>query len=310
MKRVVITGLGVVSALGRNVAEFGEGLLSGRCAIGPITQFDTSEHQVKIGAEVPNYVPEDHFDKNQLAQIDRFAQFALLATREAVADAGLSFEGELSERTAVVHGTGIGGQSTQDDNYHKLYAEGGKRVHPFTIPKLMPNAGCSQITMEFGIKGPAFTTATACSSSGHAIGLAMMLLRQGMADVAVTGGAEACLTHGTMRGWEALRVAAKDTCSPFSNKRGGMVVGEGGATLILETLEHAQARGARIYAELLGFGMSADAGNIVQPSMDGAVRAIRNCLSDAGLTTADVQYINAHGTGTPQNDPTETAAIR
>lgn len=310
MNRVVITGLGVVSALGRNVAEFRDGLLSGRCAIGPITQFDTSEHQVKVGAEVPNYVPEEHFDKNQLAQIDRFAQFALLATREAVADAGLSFEGELAERTAVVHGTGIGGQSTQDENYHKLYAEGGKRVHPFTIPKLMPNAGCSQITMEFGIKGPAFTTATACASSGHAIGLAYMLLRQGMVDVAVTGGAEACLTHGTMRGWEALRVASKDTCSPFSNKRGGMVVGEGGATLILETLEHAQARGAKIYGELLGFGMSADAGNIVQPSQDGAERAIRNCLNDAGLAPTDVQYVNAHGTGTPQNDPTETAAIR
>lgn len=310
MQRVVVTGLGVVSSLGIDLESFRNKLFSAQGGIGPITLFDTSQARVKVAAEVHDYVADDHFSSAQQSQIDRFAQFALVATREALKHSGLEITPELAERTAVVHGTGIGGQTTQDDNYWKIYAENSKRVHPFTIPKLMPNAGTSQITMEFGITGPAFTTATACASSGHAIGMATLLLRSGMADVAITGGAEACITRGTMMGWEALRVAAKDTCRPFSNKRGGMVVGEGGATLVLETLEHAQARGAKIYAEITGFGMSADADSLVAPSADGAFRAIRGCLRDAGLATEDVQYINAHGTATPQNDPTETRAIR
>lgn len=308
--RVVITGLGLISPLGHSVTEFSQRLFAGDCGIGPITLIDSDGLQTRIAAEVKYYDAKAVFDKGELTQLDRFAQFALLASRQAVADAGISFEGGLADRTAVVHGTGIGGQNTQDDNYWRIYGEAAKRVHPFTIPKLMPNAGASQITMDLGITGPSFTTATACASAGHAIGMAMLLLRSGMVDVAITGGAEACITKGTMMGWDALRVTAKDTCQPFSGDRGGMVVGEGGATLVLETLEHAEARGAKIYAELTGFGMSADAGNIVQPSQSGAVSALRGALRDAGMTPADVQYINAHGTGTPQNDPTETAAIR
>ena len=308
--RIVITGLGVISPLGHDLETFKFRLFNGESGIGPITLTDPTLLQTPIAAEVRDYDPTAHFDKSQLTQLDRFAQFALLASRQAVADAGLEFGGELGKRTAVVHGSGIGGQNTQDDNYHKVYAEGGKRVHPFTIPKLMPNAGTSQITMDLGITGPSFTTATACASAGHAIGISMLLLRAGMADVAITGGAEACITRGTMMGWDALRVTAKDTCQPFSGDRGGMVVGEGGVTLVLETLEHAQARGARIYAELTGFGMSADAGNIVQPARSGAVTALRGALRDADLEPGAVQYINAHGTGTRQNDPTETAAIR
>ncbi|MGB0721213.1 MAG: beta-ketoacyl-[acyl-carrier-protein] synthase family protein [Gammaproteobacteria bacterium] len=317
--RIVVTGLGVVSALGNDVATFDEALFKGDVGIGPITLYDDGPVEMRVAAEVRGYDEKDHFSNSQLTLMDRFAQFALLSAREAVADSGLDFAaaandkytpGNLGNRTAVVHGTGIGGQSTQDASYHRLLVDQILRTHPFTIPKLMPNAGASQISMEFGITGPSLTTATACASTAHAIAMAVMLLRSGQADVAITGGAEACINFGTMLAWKALRVTAKDTCRPFSNKRGGMVVGEGGGTLILETLEHARARGATIHAELTGIGMSADAGNIIQPSGDGAALALANCLSDAGLSPEDVDYINAHGTGTAQNDPTESAAIR
>jgi nodulation protein E len=208
-----------------------------------------------------------------------------------------------------VHGTGVGGQQTQDESYRRLYAEGAKRLHPYTVPKLMPSASASHISMSFGITGPTFTTTSACASSAHAMGIALMMLRAGMIDVAITGGAEAPITPGAFVAWEGLRVLAKDTCRPFSADRGGMVLGEGAATLILETLEHAQQRGAHIYAELAGFGMGADAHNLVQPSSTGMARAITLALSDAQLAPSDIAYINAHGTGTPQNDPAESAAI-
>ncbi|MGB0714148.1 MAG: beta-ketoacyl-[acyl-carrier-protein] synthase family protein, partial [Gammaproteobacteria bacterium] len=317
--RIVVTGLGIISSLGNDVASFEQALFRGDVGIGPISLYDDAPVDMRVAAEVRDYEEKEHFTNSQLTLMDRFAQFALLSAREAVADSGLDFAstaddkytpGSLGNRTAVVHGTGIGGQTTQDASYHRLLVEHGKRAHPFTIPKLMPNAGASQISMEFGITGPSLTTATACASTAHAIAVAVMLMRSGQADVAITGGAEACINYGTMMAWKALRVTAKDTCRPFSDKRGGMVVGEGGGTLVLETLEHARARGARIHAELTGIGMSADAGNIIQPAGDGAALALAGCLSDSGLSPEDIDYINAHGTGTPQNDPTESAAIR
>ena len=310
MRRVVVTGAGVVSPIGMNLEDFRASLLAGRGAIGPIQSFDASEFVCQVAAEIHGYDPKAHFSAAELTLMDRFAQFALLSAREAMTHSGLVIDDELAERASVIHGTGIGGQITQDEAYEKIIVQGGKRLHPFTVPKLMTNSGTSQISMAFGIKGPSFTTSTACSSAGHAICLAYMLIRQGMVDAALTGGAEACLTSGTIRSWEGLRVMARDTCRPFSHRRGGMVMGEGAGTLVLETLEHAQARGANILAEVIGMGMSADAGNIVQPDKDGAARALRWALQDGGLAPEDVQYINAHGTGTPQNDPTETAAIR
>ncbi len=310
MSQVVVTGLGAITALGNSVEEFQKGLMQGTDGIAPISQFQSEKVRTRIAAEVKDFNPENHFDKPQLDYLDRFAQFALVASREAVADAGLRFTKKLAQRTAVVHGTGIGGQNTQEASYHSIYACSAKRVHPFTIPKIMPNAGCSHISIEFGITGPSFTTATACSSAGHAIGLAYMMLRQGMVDVALSGGGEACITPGTMMGWDSLRVTSNDTCRPFSKNRSGTVIGEGAATLVLETLEHALSRGAKIYAEIIGFGMSADAYNIVQPLQAGAERALRMCMEDAGLMCSDIQYINAHGTATRQNDITETRAIR
>jgi nodulation protein E len=310
MKRVVVTGMGCISALGHTQAEFSRKILEGANGISPITLFDTADFQAKIAAEVKDYNEHDLFPEKQLSQIDRFTQFALLATREAVSDASLDFNGSLSERTAVVYGTGVGGQTTQDTNYHRLYALGEKRIHPFTVPKLMPSAGASWITMDLGITGPAFATTSACASAGHAIGVALLMLRSGMADVALTGGSEACITYGTIKAWERLRVLAKDTCRPFCRRRGGLVIGEGAGTLILETLEHAQARGAHIYAELAGFGMSSDASNLIQPLAEGAARAMQGALDDSALEPEEIQYINAHGTGTAQNDPTETRAIK
>lgn len=313
MRRVVVTGLGSISALGRNTREFSVNLFAGNCGIGSVEGVDVSRSRTTIAAQVKNFAAADHFDETQLAQMDRHAQFALIATREAVADAGLVFDAKLSAalcaRTAVVHGTGVGGQQTQDESYQRLYAEHAKRLHPYTVPKLMPSASASHISMSFGITGPTFTTTSACASSAHAMGIALMMLRAGMIDVAITGGAEAPITPGAFVAWEGLRVLARDTCRPFSADRGGMVLGEGAGALILETLEHAQQRGAHIYAELAGFGMSADAHNLVQPAPEGMAQAIRLALNDAQLAPSDIAYINAHGTGTPQNDPAETAAI-
>jgi nodulation protein E len=310
MTRIVVTGLGCLSALGKGTAEFKQNLFKGVSGISAVERVEVFQARTKIGAELKGFKAEDHFTASQISQMDRHSLIALVATREAIADSGITFNHGLADRTAVVYGTGIGGQNTQDESYHKLYAEGAKRLHPYTVPKLMPSAAASQISMEFGITGPSLTSTTACASSAHAMGIAMMMLRSGMIDVAITGGAEAPITAGAFVAWEGLRVLAKETCSPFSGKRGGLVLGEGGATLILETLEHAEQRGAKIYAELSGFGMCSDAHNLVQPSQDGMARAIRLALNDAALETSDIAYINAHGTGTPQNDPLESGAIR
>ncbi|MGE4219629.1 MAG: beta-ketoacyl synthase [Alphaproteobacteria bacterium] len=310
MHRVVVTGIGVLSAAGPNTAAFWDTVRNGRSAIGPITIIPTDLLTVKVGAEVRDFDPKQHFESKRLGMLDRFSQFALVAAREAIAQSGLTFEGELSERTASIIGSGVGGQSTLDDSYWQIYGEKRTRVHPFTIPKLMINAATSHITMEHGIRGPAFAVASACSSAGHAIGQAFQMVRTGMVDAAVTGGTEATITVGTMKGWEALRVMASDTCRPFSKGRTGMVLGEGAAIFVLETLEAAKARGAAILAEIAGFGMSSDAMDITLPDPNGSARAVRGALRDAGLNLEDVSYINAHGTGTAANDVTETRALR
>jgi nodulation protein E len=309
MNRVVITGLGAVSALGLDLRAQSEALRAGRCAIGPITIIPTEGLITKIAAAVPGFDPNAYFESGKVALLDRCAQFALVAAREAVAGSGLSFREGLGARSAVVIGAGVGGQTTQDENYFRVYGEHAKRLHPFTIPKLMISAAASHITMEHGITGPSFTVASACASANHAIGIAFHMVRSGAVDVAVTGGTEATITFGTMRGWDALRVMAPDTCRPFSRDRKGMVLGEGAAVAVIESLERARARGAEILAELVGFGMSSDAGDIVLPSAEGAAAAIKGCLADAGLAPEDIDYINAHGTGTAANDITETKAI-
>src|SRR5882672_4551201 len=302
MRRVVITGLGSISALGRNTAEFAESLRQGRCGIGPVESADMSQMRFQNGAEVRGYCHRPYFDDRRADFIDRFAQFAVIAAREAVEHAGVEWTPELRENAAIITGSCVGGQSTEDTGFVSVYKQALNRVHPLTIPKTMANAGASHISMEFGITGPSFTISTACSSAGHAIGQAFWMVRTGVTDLAITGGSEAPFSFGILKAWEAMRVVSPETCRPFSKDRRGMVLGEGAAMFVIEPLEAARARGARIHAEIAGLGMSADACHITQPSMEGAARALRAALRDACLAPEQIGYINAHGTATTAND--------
>ena len=223
---------------------------------------------------------------------------------------GIDWNDDLRARTAVITGSSLGGQCSEDREFWEIYHDGKTRVNPLTIPRIMANAGASRISVEFGLMGPAFTVASACSSSNHAIGNAYWLVRNGVSDAAIAGGSEATFSFGVLKAWEAMRVVSTDTCRPFSKDRRGLILGEGAGMLMLETLEAAQARGASILGEIVGFGMSADAHHITQPLEEGAARAIAMALKDGGLEPERIGYINAHGTGTPANDPTECAAIR
>jgi nodulation protein E len=310
MHRVAVTGIGVICALGRSAEEFCHALREGRCGIGPILSCDCGTLRFRNGAEVAAYDHHPYFDDKHADFIDRFAQFAVIAARDAVSDAGIEWTPELRESSAIITGSCVGGQATEDAGFYNVYKMGQTRVHPLTIPKTMANAGASHISMEFGITGPSYTISTACSSASHAIGQAFWMVRSGMAPLAITGGSEAPFSYGILKAWEALRVVSPDTCRPFSKDRTGMILGEGGAMLVLEPLEAARARGARIHAEIVGFGMSSDACHITQPSADGAARAMRAAVCDARLMPEAFGYINAHGTGTQANDVTETSAVR
>jgi nodulation protein E len=309
VRRVVVTGLGVVSALGTGRCAHFAGLREGKSGIAPITLIEPERLMIKIAAEAKEFHGEDHFDHQQLMQFDRVTEMAMFCAGEAVAQSGIEFDEALGLRTATIIGTAMGGLHTLDQNYHAVYREMKNRVHPLIIPRLMANAPVSQISMAFGLMGAAWSVSTACSSSNHAIAQAFQLIRSGIVDAAVTGGTESVLCFGGIKAWEGLRVMSPDGCRPFSKDRNGMVLGEGAAVLILEELERARARGAPILGEIAGAGMTADAGDIVAPTIDGAGRAMRQALSDAGMTPGEVDYINAHGTATTINDRTEAAAI-
>jgi len=309
MNRVVITGAGTINALGASVPETLQAMREGQLGIGPLQMRDLDRLSVKIGGQIKDFDPEAHFDRQKLALYDRVTQLVLLASREAMAQSGLEITEELSETTGVVLGTAAGGMNTWDDNFRSVYEEGKNRVHPFVVPKLMTNAAASHLSMAHNIKGPSLTVSTACASSNHAIGLAFHMVRSGMAQVMLAGGGDAMLTFGGIKAWEGLRVMSKTACRPFSANRSGMVQGEGAGVFVLETYEGAKARGAEILAELIGFSMTSDAGDIVMPNQQGAVRAIRGALRDARLDPQDIGYINAHGTGTAANDKTECAAV-
>ena len=308
--RVAVTGIGVVSALGADRAQFWDALANGRSGIGPVDRVDLRDFRFQHAAQARGYRPEDHFEAKELRPLDRFSQLAVVAAREAVAEAGIAWTDALRARTAVIAGSCTPGQDTLNDGYHRLYAEGRTRIDPLTIPRVMGNGGASAITMDLGFRGPSFAISSACSSATHAIGQALAMLRSGLADVAVAGGSEAPLSTGNLRAWEALRVVSPDTCRPFSVDRSGMIVGEGASFLVMEPLEAARARGATVYGEVAGVGMSADAGHLTSPSAEGAAAAVRAALDDAGLDAGEVGYVNAHGTGTPANDPMEADALR
>ena len=304
MNRVVITGLGVVSPFGRGKEANLDALRSARSGIRTISSIDPSTLTCRIAGEVPGELTEHRGH-------DRFTRFALLAAEEAAAQAGdLGLE---PERVGVLIGTGLGGAETLDHNYRRMYAEGG-RPHPLGIPSSMYNAAAAAVSVKLQAKGVSYAVVSACASSAHAIGLAAQTIRTGQADAVYAGGADAPLSVGIVRAWEVLRVLAVDNehpeeaCRPFSADRKGMVLAEGAAVLVLESLENARRRGAEILGEIAGFGATSDAGHVTDPSADGAARAMRLALTDAKLDRVD--YINAHGTGTRANDPTETEAIR
>lgn len=309
-RRVVITGVGVISAIGNNAAEFWQSLQAGRCGIGPIEAVDRTQLKYQNGAEVRGFDPRAHFTPKRVDLLDRFAQFALVAARQAVADAGIEWTPKLRVNTAVVTGSCLGGQTSMDGVFVDLYLHQNKGPHPLSLLRVMAHAAASHISIEFGITGPFFSLSTGCSSATHAIGHAYWMVRHGQVEAAIVGGSEAPFSFGHLKTWEALRALSADTCRPFSKNRSGIILGEGAAMIVLEPLEAARARGAKIYAELVGFGMSSDADHIIRPSPEGAALAIRSALQDAELRPEQIGYINVHGTGAVNADASEVAAIR
>lgn len=316
MRRVVVTGLGAVTPIGIGVEPFWQGLIGGVSGVGPITRFDASKHDVKIAAEVKNFDPLQWIEKKDVRRMDLFIQYALAAAQMAYDDSGLKITDDDRERAGVIVGTGMGGLPALEDSHRTLLERGPGRVSAFFIPSLITNMGSGQISIRFGMKGPNSCVCSACATGNHAIGDAFRILERGDADVMVAGGSEAVITPLTIAGFASMKAlsARNDeptrASRPFDKGRDGFIMGEGCGILILEALEYAQRRGARIYAELAGYGMSADAYHITLPALDGAVRSMRACLRDAGVAPDEVDYVNAHGTSTPAGDINETNAIK
>ena len=317
-KRVVITGLGIISPVGLNIQDFWTALLAGKSGVAQITAFNTAGFDVTIAAEVKNFKPEDYVDVREAKRLDRFAQFGLAASLQAVKDAGLDFSKVRTERCGVIIGSGIGGFKEYEDQCDRLREKGPSKVSAFFIPKMMMNAVCGQIGIYFGLKGPNFMVASACASANHAMGQTLRIIRCGEADLVITGGTEATITAMGIAGFASLKALStrndepERASRPFEKNRDGFVMGEGSGILIFEELEHAKARGAKIYAEVLGFGMNDDAYHITAPDPEGigAAESMRLALADAVLKPEQINYINAHGTSTQLNDLTETKAIK
>ncbi|GIW89495.1 MAG: 3-oxoacyl-[acyl-carrier-protein] synthase 2 [Isosphaeraceae bacterium] len=317
-RRVVITGMGVVTALGTRLEDYWSALLAGRSGVGPLTLFDTTDFKVHFGGQVQNWDPDAHFGAKEARRLDRFAQFALVAAESAVVDSGIDFQRHEPYRIGVLIGSGIGGLNEFEEQHRNLLEKGPSRISPFTIPKLMVNAASGQVSIRYGLKGPTSAVATACASAANAIGDAFELIRDGYADVMITGGSEAAITPMGLGGFASMRAlstrndAPERASRPFDRDRDGFVLAEGAGILILEEESAARARGARIYAEMLGYGMSADGSHITAPDEDGrgAARAMRNCLDQAQCPPDAVDYINAHGTSTPLGDLAETRAMK
>ena len=309
-RRVAITGIGTINALGLNCTGFWNALSSGGDGIAPLTRYPAGTFKFANCAEARGFDPLLSLDPKEASYLDRFAQMGSCAAIEAVNDASIHWTASLREQTAIVTGSSLGGKYCEEEGYFQLYGQKHSRFNPMSIPKAMMNALTSRISLQFGITGPSWTVSTACSSSNHAIGQAFEQVRNGQVELALTGGADAPFTLGVLRAWEALRVVSPTTCRPFSRDRDGLILGEGAAILVLEPLDAALARGARVYCEIAGFGLSSDAHHVTQPSASGAARAIRIALTSAGFAPEQIGYINAHGTGTQANDSTESIAIR
>ena len=318
LRRVVITGIGLITPTGKNKDENWENIRSGRGGIGPITRFDAQHHASRIAGEVKNYDPYQYFDRKDLRKYDPFIQFALIASEEAIKDSGLDLGVLDKERSGVYIGSGIGGIQTIETNKEILLQKGPDRISPFFLPACIANLAAGQVSIRFGFKGPNMANCTACATGSHAIGDCMRIIQRGDADIMLAGGAEYPITPLGVAGFTAMRALStrndhpQKASRPFDKERDGFVVAEGSAMLVLESLEHAHRRGARIYAEVAGYGFTGDAYHMTapDPDADGAYRAMRNALADAGVKPEDIVYINAHGTSTELNDKVETHAIK
>jgi len=309
-RRVVVTGQGVVSSIGIGAEPFWQALTEGRSGIGPIQGFDLDDLYITIAGEVKDFDPREHCPSKQLLLADRYSQFAGTAAIEAMTQAGI--EGPVPDpfRSSSIIGSGIGGLSTMEDGYVDLFIRKKKATHPLTLLRTIPSSACAHVSIAYGIKGPCFGTVSACSTAAHAIGLTYQMIRSGMIDLGAAGASEACLTFASLRSWQAMRVLSPDGCWPFAKRRNGTVLSEGSGVLVLEDLEHALARGAQPLAEIVGFGMTSDAADMVNPSIEGPSVAMKIALDEAKLAPSDIDYINAHGTATTINDINETRAIR
>ena len=318
--KVVITGLGAVTPIGNNVKEYEEGLYSGKSGSDMITRFDASEYKTRFACEVKDFDPTITITRKEVQRMDLFSQFAMVASEEALNDSGLDLEKTNLDRVGVIIGSGIGGMATYQDQVEQLFNRDGKpdRISPFFVPMLISDIAAGHVAIKWGLKGPNYATVSACATSSHSIADALMLLQRGSADVMVVGGSEAVVCPMGVGGFNAMRALSqnnddyKRASRPFDKSRDGFVIGEGAGIIVMETEEHAKARGARIYAEVAGFGMTDDAFHITQPAEggEGAVRSMKIAIEDAGLKPEDIDYVNAHGTSTPFNDRGETGAIK
>lgn len=315
--RVVITGIGAITPIGNNAKDFWNGIKEGKCGVNEIAAFDTADYKAKLAAEVKGFKVEDYIDKREARRMDKYCQFAMVAADEAVKDAELNMEEVDSERFGVMVGSGIGGIATIEEQHKKLMEKGPKRISPFFIPMIISNMAAGNIAIKFGAKGICTTVVTACATGTHSVGEAFHNIRNGMSDVIIAGGSESSITPLSVAGFDALTALSTSTdpkraSIPFDKERDGFVMGEGAGILVLESLEHALKRNAKIYAEIVGYGATCDAYHITSPAPEGegAARAIKLAIKDADIKEEEISYINAHGTSTPYNDKFETAAIK
>ncbi len=319
MRRVVVTGMGAVTPIGLTVKEFWANALAGKSGIANITYFDTTQYDTKFAGQLKGFDPHNYMDRKLAQRVDQYTQYALAAAEEAVKDSGVNLEKENKERIGVVFGSGIGGFKTfQTQTTNMVEAKGPHRISPFFIPMMIPDIAAGRISIKYGLKGPNYATVSACATASHAIGDSLMLIQRGVVDMMVCGGSEAGICEMGIGGFNALKAlstrndAPEKASRPFEKNRDGFVMGEGGGIMILEELEHAKARGAKIYAELAGMGFTGDAHHITEPAPggEGAQRSIKMALNDAGLNPTEIDYVNAHGTSTYYNDKYETNAIK
>lgn len=318
-RRVVVTGIGAVTPIGLNANEFWEGLIAGKNGVAPITHFDTTNFETKFAAEVKSFNPDLYFDKKTIRRLDPFSQFAIASAVQAIDDSGLNLNKVNQEKAGVIYGSGIGGMQTLQSEHFKYFASKSPSViSPFFVPMMISDLAAGQISIRFGFKGPNYATTSACATASHAISDAFMLIQRGTADLMICGGSEAAISEVSMGGFGAMRAISTwndrylEASRPFDRDRNGFVMGEGAGTLLIEELNHALSRGAKIYAELAGIGLTADAYHITAPAPngEGAARSMKMALDDAGLTIYDIDHINSHGTSTPLNDVNETKAIK